>query len=72
MLIDGEIPLSSSPTPIAASDAVSTSKSPGEVIRPPAPEKNHKLILTLGITAGGLGIAVVAAVVIAYATGVFG
>ncbi|GLJ60277.1 hypothetical protein GCM10017576_04060 [Microbacterium barkeri] len=72
VLIDGEIPLSSSPTPIAASDAVSTSKSPGEVIRPPAPEKNHKLILTLGITAGGLGIAVVAAVVIAYATGVFG
>lgn len=72
VLIDGELPLSSSPTPIAASDAVSTSKSPGEVIRPPAPEKNHKLILTLGITAGGLGIAVVAAVVIAYATGVFG
>ncbi|WOF24598.1 hypothetical protein N8K70_08075 [Microbacterium betulae] len=72
VLIDGEIPLASSPTPIAASDAVSTSKSPGEVIRPPAPEKNHKLVLTLGITAGALGIAVVGAVVIAYASGVFG
>jgi hypothetical protein len=72
VLIDGEIPLASSPTPIAASEAVSTSKSPGEVIRPPAPEKNHRLVLTLGITAGVLCIAVVGAVVIAYATGVLG
>ncbi|MDN3309427.1 hypothetical protein QWJ90_00600 [Microbacterium oryzae] len=72
VLLDGELPLSSSPTPIAASSAVSTSKSPGEVIRPPIPEKNQKLVLTLGITAAGLGIVVVGAVVIAWTTGVFG
>ncbi|GAA4189627.1 hypothetical protein GCM10022219_05710 [Microbacterium oryzae] len=72
VLLDGELPLSSSPTPIAASSAVSTSKSPGEVIRPPVPEKNQKLVLTLGITAAGLGIVVVGAVVIAWTTGVFG
>ena len=72
VLLDGELPLSSSPTPIAASDAVSTSKSPSEVIRPPAPEKTHRLTLILGITAGALGIAPIGAVVAAFTTGVPG
>ncbi|MEL5990185.1 hypothetical protein ACOKGD_07145 [Microbacterium phosphatis] len=72
VLIDGEIPLASSPTPIAASDAVSTSKSPAEVIRPPAPEKSHRLTLLLGITAGVLGIALIGVVVAAFTTGVLG
>jgi hypothetical protein len=72
VLIDGELPLASSPTPIAASDAVSTSKSPAEVIRPPAPEKSHRLTLLLGITAGVLGIALIGVVVAAFTTGVLG
>ncbi|MER7795994.1 hypothetical protein [Microbacterium sp. NPDC096154] len=72
VLIDGELPLASSPTPIAASDAVSTSKSPSEVIRPPAPEKTHRLTLLLGITAGVLGIALIGVVVAAFTTGVLG
>ncbi len=70
-LIDGELPMHSSPSPIAASSAVSTSKAPGEVIRPPAPEKNHKLMLTLGITAGVLGVALIGVVVYVFASGVF-
>ena len=72
VLIDGEIPLASSPTPIAATNAVSTSKSPAEVIRPPAPEKSHRLTLILGITAGVLGIALIGVVVAAFTTGVLG
>lgn len=72
VLIDGELPLASSPTPIAASDAVSTSKSPAEVIRPPAPEKTHRLTMLLGITAGVLGIALIGVVVAAFTTGVLG
>lgn len=39
VLIDGELPPASSPTPIAASAAVSTIKPAGEVIRPPAPKR---------------------------------
>lgn len=68
-LIDGELPEHSSPTPIAASRAVSTSKAPGDVIRPPAPEKNRGMMLALGITAGVLGIALVGVVVYVFATG---
>lgn len=69
VLIDGEIPQHSSPTPISASSAVSTSKAPGEVIRPPSPEKNHGLMLALGITAGVLGVALIGVVVYVFATG---
>ncbi|WP_105565283.1 hypothetical protein [Microbacterium halophytorum] len=69
VLIDGELPEHSSPTPIAASRAVSTSKAPGDVIRPPAPEKNRGLMLALGITAGVLGLALIGVVVYVFATG---
>lgn len=72
VLLDGELPLASSPMPLSASDAVSTSKSPSEVIRPPAPEKTHRLTLLLGITAGVLGIALIGVVVAAFTTGVLG
>lgn len=71
VLIDGELPPSSSPTPIAASSAVSTIKPAGEVIRPPAPEKGNKLMLTLAITAGGLALVLAAALIIAFTTNVF-
>lgn len=71
-LMDGEIPLHSSPTPIAASSAVSTSKAPGDVIRPPQREKNHGLMLTLGIVAGVLGVGLAGILIYAFATGVFG
>lgn len=70
VLLDGELPLASSPTPLSASDAVSTSKSPSEVIRPPAPEKTHRLTLILGIAAGVLGIALIGVVVAAFTTGI--
>ncbi len=71
VLIDGELPPSSSPTPIAASSAVSTVKPAGEVIRPPAPEKGNKLMLILAITAGGLALALAVALIVAFTTNVF-
>lgn len=58
-LIDGELPAHSSPTPIAASAAISTVKSTGDVIKPPAPEKGSKLVLALAIMAGALGLVLV-------------
>lgn len=72
VLIDGELAPSSSPTPIAASSAISTSKPAGEVIRPPAPEKGNRLMLTLAIVAGGLAIALAAVLIVAFTTNVFG
>lgn len=71
VLIDGELPPASSPTPIAASAAISTVKQPGEIIRPPAPEKGSRLMLTLAITAGALALALVGVLVVAFTTGVF-
>lgn len=71
VLIDGELPPASSPTPIAASSAVSTIKPAGEVIRPPAPEKGNRLMVILAIVAGGLALAVGVAVIIAFTTNVF-
>jgi hypothetical protein len=71
-LIDGELPPSSSPTPIAASAAISTARNSGEeIIRPPAPEKGNKLMLALVITAGALAAAVVGVLILAVTTGVF-
>src|SRR5690606_33562173 len=72
VLIDGELPPSSSPTPIAASSAASTVKPAGEVIRPPAPEKGNKLMITLAITAGGLALALAVALIVAFTTNVLG
>ncbi|WP_309066392.1 hypothetical protein [Microbacterium sp.] len=72
VLIDGELAPSSSPTPIAASSAISTSRPAGEVIRPPAPEKGNRLMLTLAIVAGGLAIALAAVLIVAFTTNVFG
>lgn len=68
-LVDGELPSHSSPTPIAASAAVSTVKMPGEVIKPPAPEKGGKLMMSLAITAGVLALALVGVLILAFATG---
>lgn len=71
VLLDGELHPSSSPTPIAASSAISTIKPAGEVIRPPAPEKGNKLMLTLAITAGGLALALAVALIVAFTTNIF-
>jgi hypothetical protein len=71
VLIDGELAPASSPTPIAASAAVSTIKPAGEIIRPPAPEKGNRLLLILAIVAGGLALAVGTAVIVAFSTNVF-
>lgn len=68
-LVDGELPSHSSPTPIAASAAVSTAKAPGDVIKPPAPEKGGKLMMSLAITAGVLALALVGVLILAFATG---
>ncbi|WP_298867158.1 hypothetical protein [uncultured Microbacterium sp.] len=70
--MDSELAPASSPTPIAASSAVSTSRPAGEVIRPLAPDKSNKLMITLAIVAGGLAIVLAATLVIAFTTGVFG
>ncbi|GAA2889362.1 hypothetical protein [Microbacterium esteraromaticum] len=72
VLLDGELAPASSPTPIAASSAISTSKPAGEVIRPPAPDKSNKLTLTLAIVAGGLALALAASLIIAFTSGVLG
>ena len=71
VLIDGELAPTSSPTPIAASSAISTLKPAGEVIRPPAPDKSSKLTFTLAIVAGGLGLALAVVIGVAASTGVF-
>lgn len=71
VLVDGELPAHSSPTPIAASSAISTQKPASEVIRPPEPDKGRGPIIALSITAGVLGIAVIGALGAAYAMGVF-
>ncbi len=71
VLVDGELPAHSSPTPISASAAISTVKGPGEIITPPAPEKNNKLMVTLAITAGVLAAALVGVLAVAIITGIF-
>lgn len=71
VLVDGELPAHSSPTPIAASSAISTVKATGEIIRPPAPEKGSRLMLSLAITAGVLALALVGVLILAFVTGVF-
>jgi hypothetical protein len=72
VLVDGELPAHSSPTPIAASAAISTVKNAGDIIiKPPAPEKGGRLMLTLAITAGVLALALVGVLILAFVTGVF-
>ncbi|UUT35292.1 hypothetical protein [Microbacterium elymi] len=70
VLVDGELPAHSSPTPIAASAAVSTIKTSQDIIQPPTPEKSGRLMLTLAITAGVLALALVGVLVYALASGV--
>lgn len=72
VLFDRELPPASSPTPIAASAAISTVRGATDIIQPPAPEKGSRLVLTLAITAAVLAVAVIGAVILAVTTGVFG
>ena len=71
VLIDGELAPQSSPTPIAATAAVSQAKTPVEMIRPPAPEKNSKLVVALAITAGVLSLAAIGFTIYVVTTGKF-
>lgn len=71
VLVDGELPAASSPTPIAASAAISTIKSAEEIIKPPAPEKGSRLMVVLAITAGVLAVALAGVLIVAITTGVF-
>jgi len=71
VLVDGELPAHSSPTPIAASAAISTVKNGADIIKPPTPEKGGRLMLTLAITAGVLALALVGVLILAFVTGVF-
>lgn len=70
VLLDGELPAASSPTPISASAAISTVKGAEDLIKPPAPEKGNRLMLTLAITAGVLAIALVGVLILGFVTGV--
>lgn len=72
VLIDGELPASSSPTPIAATAAVNQAKAPGEIMQPPAPEKGNRVMLWLAISAGALAAALTAVVVWAWMTQALG
>lgn len=72
LLVDGELPPASSPTPIAASAAISTIKSDDDIIKPPAPEKGSRLMLALGITAGALALALIGVLIVALVTGAIG
>ena len=70
LLVDGgELPASSSPTPVAASSAISTIKSAAEIITPPVPEKGSRLMFTLAITAGVLALALVGVLILGFITG---
>lgn len=69
VLVDGELPAASSPTPIAASSAISTIKSADDIIKPPAPEKSNKLMVALGITAGALALALIGVLIVALVQG---
>lgn len=71
VLVDGELPAASSPTPIAASAAISTIKSAEDIIKPPAPEKGSRLMLTLVIIAGALALALTGVLIVALVTGAF-
>jgi len=71
ILVDGELPPASSPTPIAASSAISTIKSAEDIIKPPAPEKGGRLMLALVITAGALALALTGVLIVALVTGAF-
>lgn len=71
ILIDGELPPTSSPTPVAASSAISTIKSAEDIIKPPVPEKGSRLMLTLVITAGVLALALAGVLIVGLVTGVF-
>lgn len=71
LLEDKEIPAHSSPTPIAASSAISTIRPASDVIKPPAPDKGSRMMLILSLTAGVLGLALVGVFIYAFATGVF-
>lgn len=70
VLVDGELPAASSPTPIAASAAISTVRRDDEIIRPPVPEKGSRLVIALAITAGALLLTVAGILVYAFATGI--
>ncbi|WP_431800791.1 hypothetical protein [Microbacterium sp. bgisy203] len=72
ILVDGELPPASSPTPIAASSAISTIKSAEDIIKPPAPEKGSRLMVVLGITAGALAIALIGVLIVGLVTGALG
>lgn len=55
--------------PVSASRAVSSHTATRDVIAPPAPVKNNRLLMTLSVTAGVLAVALVAVVIIAIVSG---
>ncbi|MFT4137275.1 hypothetical protein [Microbacterium sp.] len=70
-LIDEELPLASSPIPVAASAAISTIKAGEEVVAPPVPEKSNKIMMILAITAGVLALGLTGVLILSFVTGVF-
>ncbi|RLP76764.1 hypothetical protein D9V32_03730 [Mycetocola tolaasinivorans] len=55
--------------PVSASRAVSSHAATRDVIAPPAPAKNNRLLMVLSITAGVLAVALVAVVIVAIVSG---
>ncbi|SKC48495.1 hypothetical protein [Okibacterium fritillariae] len=58
-------------TPVSAARAVSTHTQTGDVINPPAPSRDHRLLIILAITAGALLTAVLAVVIVGFVVGAF-
>lgn len=56
-------------SPVSAARAISTHTAARDLIAPPAPQKNSKLLLTLSITAGVLAVSVLAVVIVGLMNG---
>lgn len=71
VLLDRELPVASSPTPIAAKSAISRSTAGPELVRPAEPEKTNTLTVALVVTGGVLLIAALTTLIIGFMNGAF-
>ncbi len=69
VLVDGELPAASSPTPVAASSAISRKTQAPEMVRPAEPEKTNRATVALVVTGGLLLVAALATLIVGLMTG---
>lgn len=69
VLLDRELPVASSPTPIAAKSAISRSTAGPELVRPAEPEKTNKLTIALVVTGGLLLVAALTTLIVGLMNG---